>query len=414
MFKRCVISFVTLGLLILIVSLGSQPGVSQSTSVAPTPEMFQVKVLLSDSVPKVSFNARADYRVTDPVTMNVVFETQMPFFTDITASEDGFIKVGQKKYSSRRLVFEPVDKTFFAINDNVPYHGGLEIIVNSDNKTLMVINDVPLEDYIASVVPSEMPSYWESEALKAQAIAARTYVLYIKQKFGKNRQWDVKATQANQVYKGIRAETLRATDAVNSSAGIVLACQGNESELFPTYYSSVCAGHTENSVNVFGDDFEPLRGVDCPWCRFNTNPRLFYWPDAIYDKQTVSDNIFAKYPNLKEQLENIVKLEVAKESVYPSGFKRIISIRLTGSNGKIAFLRAEDLRLSVDPTGSKIQSTCFTLVTTQSEFLFIAGKGFGHGVGLCQYGAREMAKQGKSAKEILDYYYPGNRTKMLY
>jgi stage II sporulation protein D len=410
MFKHYLISFAAIGLFILAICCDSPSG-PQSDLNAQTPAMFGVKVLLNDSVSKVSFNARGDYRVIDPETTTVASVIQSSNFLDIVADGNG-IKAGYKKYNSRHLVFQPALDTPFAINDNQAYHGNLEIIVNQD-QTLMVINSVSLEDYIAGVVASEMPSYWETEALKAQAIAARTYVLYIKTKFGKNRPWDVKATQSNQVYKGMRAETMRTNDAVSSTAGKVLTCQMEDWELFPAYYSSVCGGHTEDSLNVFGDEFFPLQGVDCPWCRFNTRPSLFFWPDAAFDKQTVNDNIFTKYPSLKE-LGSIDKIEPAKESAYPGGLSRIISVRLTGSSGKIGYLRGEDLRLAIDPTGTKIQSTCCTIISMKNEFLFIAGKGFGHGVGMCQYGAREMARQGKTFEEILNFYYPGNRIKRLY
>jgi stage II sporulation protein D len=411
MFKHYAISFVVIAAFILAICCYSPSGPISNLS-AQTPEMFAVKVLLNESVTKISFNARGDYRVADPEKLTVISETQKPDF--ITIVVDGnCIKAGFKKYNSRHLVFQPAVDTPFAINENQQFHGNLELIVNPDNKTLMVINSLSLEDYLAGVVASEMPSYWETEALKAQAVAARTYVLYIKSKHGKNRPWDVKATQANQVYKGIRAETMRTNDAVNATAGLVLNCQNEDWDLFPAYYSSVCGGHTEDSVNVFGDEFFSLQGVDCPWCRYNTKPSLFYWPDATFDKETVNENIFDRYPSLQE-LGTIDKIEPAKESSYAGGLSRIISVRLTGSTGKVGYLRGEDLRLAVDPSGQKIQSTCCTIISMKDEFLFIAGKGFGHGVGLCQYGAREMARQGKTYKEILDFYYPGNRFKQLY
>jgi stage II sporulation protein D len=127
----------------------------------------------------------------------------------------------------------------------------------------------------------------------------------------------------------------------------------------------------------------------------------------------VTKNILDKYPALIE-LGQIVKIEPSKESKYDNNFRRIVSVKLTGSTGKTAFLRAEDLRLAIDPSGAKIQSTCCTIVSLKDEFIFIAGKGFGHGVGLCQYGSREMARQGKTTEQILSYYYPNSRLKYLY
>ena len=408
--KFYVITVVSIGLLILSVCWDTKPN-SPHTTNAQSLTQFSVKVLLDDSVRKISFNPRDDYRIINSETTEVLYTVTAGDFVEITA-QNNCIMVGPKNYNAKHLTFQPAGSHPFAINDNEMYRGSLELIANSDN-TLMVINDVSLEEYLEGVVASEMPSYWETEALKAQAIAARTYVLFIKSKFGAKRLWDVKGTQANQVYRGMRAETLRTTDAVLSTSGMVLTCWQQDWEIFPTYYSSVCGGHTEDSENVFGDSYETLHGVDCPWCRLNTKPVLFYWPDATYDLKDISESIFARYPDLRE-LGEIVKVEVKDESKYPNGLTRITGVKLTGSEGKIGFLRAEDFRLVIDPTGSKIQSTCCTIISMRDDVLFISGRGFGHGVGLCQYGAREMARQGKTYKEILDFYYPGNRIKILY
>ncbi|MDP2934051.1 MAG: SpoIID/LytB domain-containing protein, partial [bacterium] len=212
------------------------------------------------------------------------------------------------------------------------------------------------------------------------------------------------------------AETVRTSDAVNSTRGMVLCCwqeSAGDCEPFPAYYSSACGGHTEDSENVFGDSYVTLKGVNCAYCKTTTRPSLFYWPDAKFDKKTINDNILERYPSLKE-LGTIEKIEAAQKSEYENNFKRITSVKLTGSTGKIGFLRAEDLRLAIDSSGSKIQSACCTIISLDNEFLFVAGKGFGHGVGLCQYGAREMARQGKTAEQILNLYYPDNRIKTIY
>lgn len=372
---------------------------------------YQIRVLLYDSAEKIYFKIDDEYQIVNCDTAETLNAAET--FEEIELVIDSnAIKMGQHRFNMRHLVIKPQSQPF-VINHNQKYRGELEIIVNSDNKTLTVINNVPMEAYLAGVVASEMPSYWEAESLQAQAIAARTYCLYIKSRFGKNRSWDVRATQANQVYRGVRAETVRTNDAINSTFGMVLCCeQESECKPFGSYYSSVCGGHTENSENVFGDKFEPLKGVDCPYCRESTKMSLFYWPDVKYDKKTVTRNILERYPSLKE-LGTITKIEAVKESKY-NGLTRITSVKLTGSTGKTGFLRAEDLRLAIDSSGTKIQSTCCSIVSLEKEFLFVAGKGFGHGVGLCQYGAREMARQGKTAEQILSFYYPDSKIKILY
>jgi stage II sporulation protein D len=387
---------------------GSEPVITQS------PSLSSVRVLLDDSAQKIQFKIDDEYEIVNYDTMEI-FKAEGTACVIEPATDSNGIWAGQQLFKTKHLIIQPKHNQPFAINDNQKYRGGLELIINSGSRTMTVINNVSMETYLAGVVASEMPSYWEMEALKAQAIAARTYCLYIKTKFGKNRNWDVKTTQANQVYKGVNAETVRTNDAVNSTCGMVLCCQqeSGDCEPFPAYYSSACGGHTEDSENVFGDKFESLKGVNCAYCRTTTRPSLFYWPDVKFDKKTVSDNILERYPSLKE-LGTIEKIEAVKKSEYENKFTRITSVKLTGSTGKTGFLRAEDLRLAIDSSGTKIQSACCTIVSLDKEFLFVAGKGFGHGVGLCQYGAREMARQGNTAEQILSFYYPDNRIKTLY
>jgi stage II sporulation protein D len=301
------ITFISIGLFVFPAGCTSEPANSEPV-ITHSPPVSGIKVLLNDNAEKISFKSDDDYRILNYDTMETLKVAVSSDLAEIT-TDNNSIRVGPQNFKTTRLIIQTQHNRPFVINDNQAYRGNLEVIVNPDNKTMMVINNVSLESYLAGVVAAEMPSYWETEVLKAQAIAARTYCLYMKSKFGKNRFWDVKATQANQVYKGIRAETLRTTNAVNSTAGLIL-CSEQESgcEQFPAYYSSACGGHTENSANVFGDSFEPLRGVDCPFCRTTIRPSLFFWPDVKFDKKTVNENILERYPSLKD-LGKIEKIE---------------------------------------------------------------------------------------------------------
>ncbi|HBG78449.1 MAG TPA: hypothetical protein DDW84_06350 [Phycisphaerales bacterium] len=381
-------------------------------AVRQSPDPYIVRVLLDDHIAGADFHVGSQYKIINPQSLEVFDVEKTSGKINISPADQG-IKIGEQIFATSRLLIQPPDNLPFSINGQA-YRGNLELI--SDGNGLMAINNVSIETYLAGVVGAEMPSYWEDEALKAQAIAARTYCLYIKNRFGKNRLWDVKTTQANQVYRGISAETVRTVNAVNSTFGMVL-CRESESgecQEFPAYYCSICGGHTENTKNVFGDSAVAMPGVSCQFCREMTRPSLFYWPMAKFSKKTVSDRILDRYPHLRD-LEKIEKIQVADESVYDNNdFKRITRVMLTGSNGKTSYLRGEDMRLAIDPTGMKIQSTSCTIISMEKEFLFVAGRGFGHGAGLCQYGTREMARQGKNAQQILSFYFPASRVKILY
>ncbi|MFH1370534.1 MAG: SpoIID/LytB domain-containing protein [Planctomycetota bacterium] len=393
--------------------------------VQTTPQMdletkFWVRVLLADDVPKCTLQVRGGFSVLDSYGRTLVPETIFTEFgepMEVTVSAAGIIIAG-RSFPAMEVTILPDDPHSFSLDDN-EYRGKLVLKANLDYTTLDAINVVPLEPYLAGVVGAEMPAYWSSEALKAQAIAARTYCLYQKMRFGAARHWDVTRTTASQVYGGMRAESSRVWKAVNNTTGQVLVCtqsSGTE-EIFPTYYSSSCGGHTEDANNVFGDSFAPLRGVVCPYCKDVARPNTFFWPMVEFDKTSVQTALQVKYPKLSE-LEDITAILPVRQSNYPD-FSRLTFIKLFGSTGKSDFLRAEDLRLTIDPTGNKIRSTSCTIIKmdgpgADSEWVFSAGRGFGHAVGMCQCGAEGMARQGKSAEQILSYYYPGSKLIRVY
>ena len=279
---------------------------------------------------------------------------------------------------------------------------------------LEAYNARDLEAFLAGVVGAEMPAYWEPQALQAQAIAARTYCLYIKRRFGARRSWDLLSSQAHQLYRGVNAESQPVWDAVEKTSGLVLVCQtqdGNE-DLFPTYYSSTCGGHTENSRNVFGDSFEPLTGLPCPYCKYVAKPIFYFWPRVEFDTEEVSRRLIDRYPSLSK-LGQITDITISRQSDYQK-FSRATSVKLVGTSGKSDYLRAEDFRLTIDPSGARIRSTSFRLKKQTGKWAFVSGRGFGHAVGMCQCGAQYMARTGKDAHEILSFYYPNSKIVSVY
>jgi stage II sporulation protein D len=325
----------------------------------------------------------------------------------------GKININGRPYTSKEITISADKPHIFNLNGN-HYRGKLKLMLNSDGKSFDAVNLVPLEAYLAGVVGAEMPDYWEPAALEAQAITARTYCLYIKKHHGSKRSWDVKPTAANQVYLGVKAESRQIWKAIDKTYGQVLVTRhpdGRE-DIFPSYYSSVCGGHTENSKNVFGDSYEALSGVACTYCRNVAKPGFFFWPMIKFDKSKTTKKLLQKYPKLKE-LGEITKIAVTRQSNYEN-FSRLTSIKLFGSKGKSGFLRAEDLRLTIDPTGNKLRSTIFKIVSMDDKWGFLSGRGYGHGVGMCQCGAQGMARLGNDAGQILSHYYPGSRIKNIY
>ncbi len=130
-----------------------------------------------------------------------------------------------------------------------------------------------------------------------------------------------------------------------------------------------------------------------------------------FDKAEVTEKLLKKYPSLKA-LGQVVNIAAQSQSNY-GDFSRLTSVTLGGSTGKIGHLKAEDLRLTIDPSGRKIRSTICQIVGVDDKWRFLYGRGWGHGVGMCQCGAQAMARGGKTAREILSYYYRGSRTSTI-
>ncbi len=386
--------------------------------VRTTPQMnvepqFWVRVLLLDDIKSCKLMAHSAFSVINSQTQAAEAHFgQLNEPANIIMS-GGRIVIAGRTFTDEKTIILPDVPHIFELNDD-SYRGKLMLIVNADDNSFDVINLVPLEPYLAGVVGAEMPDYWEPAALQAQAVAARTYCLYIKRHFGPKRTWDVKRTEANQVYLGVGAESARVWDAIYRTWGQVLTCRqtSDTAELFPAYYSSTCGGHTENSKHVFGDSFGPLVGVPCPYCKEVAKPSFFFWPMVQFDNATITNKILQGYPKLKK-LGRVTDVIPVKQSNY-AGFSRLTLVKLVGSTAESAFLRAEDLRLTIDPTGRRIKSTSCKIVSKDDKWAFLSGRGYGHGVGMCQCGAQALARKGRTAREILLYYYPGSELIIIY
>ena len=419
-------------------------GCEHRQTIRPTPQMgiesrFWVRVRLLDHAAECTFEAPSAFRIAsaDPGPKAQAGAPVLePLYRQakIVVAE-GRLILGETPLAGKEVVFSPDKPYIFGLNGH-KYRGRLKLIVDREGRSFDAINLVPLEPYVAGVIGEEMPYYWEAQALRAQAIAARTYCLFIKNRFGTNRNYDVSRTQSSQVYGGIDAESSQIWDAVNSTCGQVLISpelmeeKGGISDptrgsgpqpviadpqlrrLFPAYYSSACGGHTSSSQEVFGDSFGPLQGVPCPYCKDVAKLALFYWPMAPFDRETITKHLVQRYPKLNA-LGPILEITATAESCY-GPFSRLTRIRLTGATGKKDTLRAEDLRLALDPSGLKIKSAICRIVPWGDGWAFVSGRGWGHGVGMCQHGAEGMARLGSDAEAILQYYYPGAEIVNIY
>lgn len=254
-------------------------------------------------------------------------------------------------------------------------------------KGLLLVNHVELEEYVKGVVPAEVNPTWHPEMLKVQAVATRTYALY-QHMLSSTRDYDVVAGIQDQVYRGRQGIDARVTEAVESTRGLVVTHQGA-----PIYaaFSSTAAGITEDAMTVWSKDLPYLKGVECP---FDIESPYYQW------KTSIKVDILEK--NLRQHGFAVGTISAITPLTY-SRAGRVATLRIVDSNGEL-ILRGEDLRKTVGYT--VVPSTQFTVESIGQDIVF-SGYGAGHAVGLCQWGAKELAELGYSFSSILGYYYPG-------
>ena len=268
-----------------------------------------------------------------------------------------------------------------------------KVIVKRQNNGMLVVNELDLEEYVKGVVPAEMNPGWHPEALKVQAIAARTYAVYQMRQVGK-KDFDILSSTKDQVYQG-RSSNAAVLRAVEQTRNLILTY--GELPIFAAYHSTA-AGPTEDAIYVWSSvDVPYLKGVECP---FDMNSPHYQWRTDV--------SLSLLEGRLREEGFPVgVIASIDPMSYTRSG--RVAQIRILHSDGEL-FLRGEDLRRTVGYV--TLASTMFDFELTGLRIQF-TGRGAGHGVGLCQWGAKELAERGYSAETILHYYYPGTEIRTL-
>ncbi len=273
--------------------------------------------------------------------------------------------------------------------DGKAYRGS--VIVHKKEGRLWIINRVPMRDYLAGVVPCEVPPNWPEEALKAQAVAARTFAIYNRMK-NKIPEYDLDSTVLSQVYKGVSVEHERTTRAVVSTEDEVLAYKG---EIIQSFFHSNSGGKTASSEEVWGGKFDYLTPVDDGYSR---DGKHFVWKTDVETKKL--SEMLSKN---KISAGDIYDIQVYERT--ESG--RAGLVKIYGGNGTFT-VKGKDLRMWAGP--DVIKSTRFDVKIKDGMAAF-NGTGWGHGVGLSQESARKMAEEGVSYRQILRNFYRGAEIK---
>ncbi len=258
------------------------------------------------------------------------------------------------------------------------YAGDIEVLKGRSG--MFLINELPLEDYIKSVVSAEVGPNWDMEALKVQAVISRTYALYQKG-LNNNLNYDLTSSVLHQVYKGSNVDA-RVSYAVMNTEGEVLTYDG---KIIAALYHSTSGGRTEEAEEVFGKSYPYMKSVAAP-CDLS--------PYAVWERKIPAAEIESAL-----NISGLKNIEIKSFTV--TGRVRTVEVIHKGASMTV---KATELRKLLG--WSRLPSTNFRVTRTNDVFVF-EGKGYGHGVGLCQWSALQMAREGKTYREILAYFYPG-------
>jgi stage II sporulation protein D len=392
---------------LLLSSSSGQPG-TKPAAAQETPKTYgetwnpTIRVNLTPlPIDEIPFGVDGPYRVIVPGSSRVL--AYGDGIARTVASIDGAgIRIGETVFPISELELVPVRSPSVWVGRH-QYRGTVRLLRKSGDK-LIAVNHVPLEEYIGSVIDSEVPSTFGEAARQAQAIVARTYaVSHMKG----HPQFDVFATSRSQRYLGyqyissdkrkLAGESASSRKIAAETAGVVCTYQG---KTFAAYYSAVCGGRTINGRTVFKDAVPALKSVECNWCR---EADRYRWTSTVPI----------------EEASNLIR-----DHLKTSGktFGTVRSIRLaSGPSGDLPYYEISDQEASHRIAGTVLRHVLPFGVLNSPDFeatqdattIRITGRGHGHGVGFCQWGAAGQAKAGRSALEIIRFYYPGAGTVRL-
>ena len=367
----------------------------------------------------------SDAKVTSTANM-VVLNSNNGQVSTISANRgtsvgvrDGKIVVNGKAIDSV-VTLKPANSDAPFLFEGKGYRGGLTLRAN--NGKMMVINSVPLEDYLYGVVPQEVVPSWPAAALEAQAVAARTYALHTMEE-NKGKLYDVSTSTDHQVYNGVSGETQATTNAVNKTKGMVMLY--NQRPINALFHSDG-GGYTEDSVNVWGSDVPYLKGVK----DFSTGTSTSNWTvttsrQALESKLNAASKGVGKLKSI--QLTPLGKPGQQTSDRGVSG--RIKSATFIGTSGKttvdgdslrsILGLKSTLFDFYVNHNPATGTGKAYHNFTGNNDTVYIKGHGWGHGLGMSQWGAAEMAKRATPGdtnyyQTILRHYYSGITLKKMY
>jgi stage II sporulation protein D len=369
---------------------------------APATNVSTVRVLLtSPGASEAEISTTGAYRLTVDGKAVAQSATAMPVVA--ARYRDGIWQIGPRRPGGREAVLAPAAGSLVRLGGKC-YRGSLHLLGDKGD-TFLAVNHVELECYLAGVLPKELYADWAPAAYESLAVAARSFAICNMVTAVRGSQYDLGDNQASQCYGGQSAETPKSWAAVNATRGVVLAYgpKGQE-RIFLAQYSACCGGLVNGAYVIRNADrIPPLEGGqtcnDCAACS------RYRWPAVRIRKADILRALAARY-DAARRLTRLDRIDV----VAATAQGRAVWVDVVG-NGSPVRLRAEDIRLALLSDGpaaaKRLNSMNCRMVDVGEAIEFTDGRGFGHGVGLCQWGAQGKALKGWSAEQILGFYYPG-------
>jgi stage II sporulation protein D len=361
-------------LTLLILLLGLSPGLAAGSPL--------LRIGLYDSAPSVTLGP-GTYRLTGPVPRRKISHKKS---IKIIPMKQGFA-VGKERWG-KSITVEPFDRKGVVVINNRPFRGAIDL--ERVGGGIRIVNRLSPEDYVRGVLQMETSHTWPSQALHAQAVISRTYALRNRGRHGRSG-YDFCSRPHCQTYGGAAAERKTTDAAVQRTRGEVLV--DRKKKLATTVYHSSCGGSTESAENVWEHGGQPyLKATRCPWCK--KSPR-FNWvakvPCGLVDERIRAAGI---------PVGSVRAIGILSHT--PSG--RVYALRVYGEKGTRDIL-ANRFRNMIDP--ALIRSTFWSGISKLDGAWQIHGQGWGHGVGLCQWGMKTLADKSMSYGQILRFYYRG-------
>lgn len=373
---------------------------------------------------------RVDIGGPPRVQMRIVGREQSPLIlsTPLTVTlGSGRWQIGgtvRQELGRAQLHIETVGTRMLTVNKQ-QYPGAIRLMARVDAAAgrrldrFDVVNYVPIESYLPGVLAKELYPDWHLATYHAQAIAARSYAINKMITEGRYRRYDVESTQASQVYGGHTRHHF-ALLATRDTAGLVLAYGGR---IVPAYYSSCCGGSPQSASDAF--DEVPIAPLEAQprtaWC---SSAKHFNWGPVVRNRQQLTRRIAAWGKVKRHPAGRLRQIRTIRVKAFNAA-KRPIRFMISDADDNDVAISAENLRFACNfsskrynlpaPAKSKIvKSSNFTVKVGGDKVIFSGGHGFGHGVGMCQFGAQGMARSGHDARRILATFYPGARIDRAY